>query len=773
MEQALSVDSSTLPALKDLFPEHFFENPEHSMNSQQPAAPVLPQLPDPHISLAQHYQAQYHHRPIHQNQQQHSNQVQMPFNAPHNAASQIGYQQMNKRSHDLVNGVNPYGYSTQEAGNELRVNSPLASNHTSELAGPAAGDGPVEEIDEEDNEYGEEKRRHPCPRCGKRFNRPSSLKIHLNTHTGAKPYQCPFPGCGRTFNVSSNMRRHFRNHARRPAPPEVPSNAYPVPSQQPQRGISHPGQAALTPTSEGGFGDISHSQLYPRDSDIRTNGSHSRSNPMTPPLTNEGSEYGLEHERSIQASGSNLHFGSYSTPNGQAPMSIPSAQSFGNSYGGFVHGPSNGMFMQHDGVPLQMGMNQLDVSFPVDPALVNQHENTHTNGRADAEGDADADGEIDSGVDGDQRGGENGPSQAFAQYSTDSRWSRPMPSYSNTRSPVEYTPVVRRGRPPGSKNKPKKPPAPPTPSLGTQFRSIVVPVGSPEQIAQYTAQYQQQFAQCSPLQQYQMQQAQMAAAAATPGTNGFTASPSAMNGTEGMPGYPPGSANGSSNGMVYPGPGYMQYPQMYPYAPTPPTSASSGQGMTHGNGNPRGTYNSSQDIDRSYTHSDGSGYNDHSLHADMKGNQIHSSAPAPQYNLHNQSPQSLRGNKPGGHAPLGGGDVNQNSNGIASHETKTEKEKSTPKNAPTRGKGKRGRPRGRPPKASSVAVAEDDVEENDDDTKEASESAEEEDVGDDTVSTPDSDGDSDYPAPSRSSKRQKVTRSRGRPKKRIRTRSRK
>lgn len=41
------------------------------------------------------------------------------------------------------------------------------------------------EDDGEEEEDGE-RRRHPCPQCGKRFNRPSSLKIHLNTHTGAK-----------------------------------------------------------------------------------------------------------------------------------------------------------------------------------------------------------------------------------------------------------------------------------------------------------------------------------------------------------------------------------------------------------------------------------------------------------------------------------------------------------------------------------------------------------------------------------------------------------
>ena len=81
-------------------------------------------------------------------------------------------------------------------------------------------------------------RRHACPHCAKRFNRPSSLAIHVNTHTGDKrktciccvrlhfdsphkltlgrmclaAFKCPFPNCGREFNVNSNMRRHYRKH---------------------------------------------------------------------------------------------------------------------------------------------------------------------------------------------------------------------------------------------------------------------------------------------------------------------------------------------------------------------------------------------------------------------------------------------------------------------------------------------------------------------------------------------------------------------------------
>lgn len=51
--------------------------------------------------------------------------------------------------------------------------------------GEVVGEVVDEDGDGIDGEGGE-KRKHECTKCGKKFNRPSSLKIHLNTHTGAK-----------------------------------------------------------------------------------------------------------------------------------------------------------------------------------------------------------------------------------------------------------------------------------------------------------------------------------------------------------------------------------------------------------------------------------------------------------------------------------------------------------------------------------------------------------------------------------------------------------
>ncbi|KAI0701544.1 hypothetical protein C8T65DRAFT_788068 [Cerioporus squamosus] len=76
-------------------------------------------------------------------------------------------------------------------------------------------------------------RRHGCGICHRRFNRPSSLAIHMNSHTGAQPFECPFPGCTRRFSVNSNMRRHYRNHREgagaAPPMPQYPPTYYRTP----------------------------------------------------------------------------------------------------------------------------------------------------------------------------------------------------------------------------------------------------------------------------------------------------------------------------------------------------------------------------------------------------------------------------------------------------------------------------------------------------------------------------------------------------------------
>ncbi|KAJ9094395.1 hypothetical protein QFC20_006897 [Naganishia adeliensis] len=54
--------------------------------------------------------------------------------------------------------------------------------------------------------------RYSCDHCGKSFSRPSSLKIHIYSHTGEKPYKCTWPNCTRSFSVQSNLKRHAKVH---------------------------------------------------------------------------------------------------------------------------------------------------------------------------------------------------------------------------------------------------------------------------------------------------------------------------------------------------------------------------------------------------------------------------------------------------------------------------------------------------------------------------------------------------------------------------------
>lgn len=54
------------------------------------------------------------------------------------------------------------------------------------------------------------KSKHRCHICRKEFAWPKSLKIHLRTHTGERPYECEV--CGKSFTRSDSLKAHRNTH---------------------------------------------------------------------------------------------------------------------------------------------------------------------------------------------------------------------------------------------------------------------------------------------------------------------------------------------------------------------------------------------------------------------------------------------------------------------------------------------------------------------------------------------------------------------------------
>ncbi|KAF8334600.1 uncharacterized protein EI90DRAFT_3288117 [Cantharellus anzutake] len=49
-------------------------------------------------------------------------------------------------------------------------------------------------------------KKYPCPQCGLMFDRPCSVKTHVYSHTGEKPFPCDY--CNSAFPTKSNLYRH-------------------------------------------------------------------------------------------------------------------------------------------------------------------------------------------------------------------------------------------------------------------------------------------------------------------------------------------------------------------------------------------------------------------------------------------------------------------------------------------------------------------------------------------------------------------------------------
>lgn len=47
--------------------------------------------------------------------------------------------------------------------------------------------------------------------CGKAFDRPARLDIHLRSHTNERPFVCEQSGCGKTFQRNEHLKRHIQD----------------------------------------------------------------------------------------------------------------------------------------------------------------------------------------------------------------------------------------------------------------------------------------------------------------------------------------------------------------------------------------------------------------------------------------------------------------------------------------------------------------------------------------------------------------------------------
>lgn len=103
-------------------------------------------------------------------------------------------------STDVLPTMATFSVPSSSQSNQQSPESYLSSSYESKL--------PIKVSDKTD--IIDPKKKHSCPLCQARFQRPEHVKRHLKSHSSEKPYECDEPNCGKRFNRKDNLKAHLK-----------------------------------------------------------------------------------------------------------------------------------------------------------------------------------------------------------------------------------------------------------------------------------------------------------------------------------------------------------------------------------------------------------------------------------------------------------------------------------------------------------------------------------------------------------------------------------